>query len=82
MGTAAAPWKQLLFGAIEANSHLKHSSYAQLVSLPFSILLVLFTQGAKFLSSVDICRRRLVLMAALRIAPSSSGDTTMRVSVF
>ncbi|KAG2241610.1 hypothetical protein Bca52824_096409 [Brassica carinata] len=34
MGTAAvAPWKQLLFGAIEANSHLKHSSYAQLATI-------------------------------------------------
>ncbi|CAH8380755.1 unnamed protein product [Eruca vesicaria subsp. sativa] len=33
MGTTVAPWKQLLFGAIEANSHLKHSSYAQLATI-------------------------------------------------
>ncbi|XP_006397851.2 pyridoxine/pyridoxamine 5'-phosphate oxidase 2 [Eutrema salsugineum] len=33
MGTAVAPWKQLLFGAIEANSHLSHSSYVQLATI-------------------------------------------------
>jgi hypothetical protein len=33
MGTHVAPWKQLLFGAIEANSHLSHSSYVQLATI-------------------------------------------------
>ncbi|KAG7575149.1 Pyridoxamine 5'-phosphate oxidase probable FMN-dependent Alr4036 family [Arabidopsis suecica] len=36
MGTNVAPWKQLLFGAIEANSHLSHSSYFQLATIGFS----------------------------------------------
>uniref|UniRef100_A0A1J3CZ07 pyridoxal 5'-phosphate synthase n=1 Tax=Noccaea caerulescens TaxID=107243 RepID=A0A1J3CZ07_NOCCA len=33
MGTTVAPWKQLLFGAIEANAHLSHSSYFQLATI-------------------------------------------------
>lgn len=38
MGTTVAPWKQLLFGAIEANSHLSHSSsYVQLVCVFFHV---------------------------------------------
>ncbi|KAK6141088.1 hypothetical protein DH2020_025169 [Rehmannia glutinosa] len=29
--SSAAPWKQLLIGSIQANSHLKHYSYFQLI---------------------------------------------------
>jgi len=45
MGTHVAPWKQLLFGAIEANSHLSHSSYVQLVCLFFLIFAEFFFIG-------------------------------------
>ncbi|EEF39029.1 conserved hypothetical protein [Ricinus communis] len=31
--TATAPWKQLLLSALESNSHLRHSSFFQLVRL-------------------------------------------------
>ena len=38
MGTATAPWKQLLLSALESNAHLKHSSYFQLVILTDPLL--------------------------------------------
>ncbi|KAK6142687.1 hypothetical protein DH2020_023035 [Rehmannia glutinosa] len=31
--SSAAPWKQLLIGSIQANSHLKHYSYFQLATI-------------------------------------------------
>ncbi|PON97268.1 Pyridoxamine 5'-phosphate oxidase, Alr4036 family, FMN-binding domain containing protein [Trema orientale] len=33
MGTVKAPWKQLLLDALEANSHLKHSSFFHLATV-------------------------------------------------
>ncbi|GMN42877.1 hypothetical protein TIFTF001_012084 [Ficus carica] len=33
MGTVKAPWKQLLLDAVEANAHLKHSSFFQLATV-------------------------------------------------
>ncbi|KAM6600168.1 pyridoxine/pyridoxamine 5'-phosphate oxidase 2 [Cannabis sativa] len=33
MGTVKAPWKQLLLDALQANSHLKHSSFFQLATI-------------------------------------------------
>ncbi|XP_010559122.1 PREDICTED: pyridoxine/pyridoxamine 5'-phosphate oxidase 2 [Tarenaya hassleriana] len=36
MGTVVPPWKQLVLGAIEANSHLNHSSYIQLATIGLS----------------------------------------------
>ncbi|TXG63054.1 hypothetical protein EZV62_010048 [Acer yangbiense] len=49
MGTVTAPWKQLLLNALESNSHLKHSSYVQLVEelkhCPFAEICWYFTDS-------------------------------------
>lgn len=34
MSSSSAPWKQLLLSSINSNSHLKHSTYFQLVQIP------------------------------------------------
>ncbi|XP_038874700.1 pyridoxine/pyridoxamine 5'-phosphate oxidase 2-like isoform X3 [Benincasa hispida] len=39
MGSAAAPWKSLLLGALESNGRIKHSKFLQLVHFPLSISL-------------------------------------------
>lgn len=81
MGTVTmGPWKQLLLSALDSNSHLKHSSYFQLVPsfFPhlffFSFFLSLKTSSVMVVFVVVVFRLRLDQMGDLPTALWFSED--------